>query len=83
MSYPLMQEWMLLLKLWPFKNEKYPTIYNFVIDPQGKVLIHPDETLPDTLNQQIFSHLPTKMNTSGSLSYRDGEHQKLAHFKSN
>lgn len=62
------------------KDEKYPTIYNFVMDTEGKILIHPDETLPDTLHQQIISHIPKEINTSGSLSYNDGEQDKLAHF---
>ncbi|WP_417552254.1 diguanylate cyclase [Marinomonas fungiae] len=62
------------------KDEKYPTIYNFVMDTEGKILIHPDETLPDTLHQEIISHIPKEMNTSGSLSYNNGEHNKLAHF---
>lgn len=69
-----------IVKALSVKDEKYPTIYNFVMDTEGKILIHPDETLPDTLNQQIFTHLPEKTQISGSLSYKDGNQKKLANF---
>ncbi|MDE8602313.1 sensor domain-containing diguanylate cyclase [Marinomonas sp. RSW2] len=69
-----------IVKALAIRDEKYPTIYNFVMDTEGKILIHPDETLPDTLHQQIFSHLPEKVNASGSLAYNDGDQKKLAHF---
>ncbi|SBT18241.1 Response regulator PleD [Marinomonas gallaica] len=69
-----------IVKALAIRDEKYPTIYNFVMDTEGKILIHPDETLPDTLHQEIFSHIPEKMNASGSLSYDDGGQKKLAHF---
>lgn len=62
------------------KDENYPTIYNFVMNTEGKILIHPDESLPDTLHRQIISHIPKQKNASGSLSYRDGKLEKLAHF---
>ncbi|WP_067098266.1 sensor domain-containing diguanylate cyclase [Marinomonas atlantica] len=63
------------------RDEQYPTIYNFVMDNEGKILIHPDATLPDKLHREIFSHLPKELNASGKLSYSDGEQNKLAHFE--
>ncbi|MBJ7549517.1 sensor domain-containing diguanylate cyclase [Marinomonas ostreistagni] len=62
------------------EDEKYPTIYNFVMNTEGKILIHPNETLPDTLHREIISHIPNEMNASGSLSYQDGDQKKLAHY---
>ena len=62
------------------RDEQYPTIYHYVLDNEGHVLIHPDETLPDTLHHQVMSLLTETSDTSGKLHYQDGNHRRMAYF---
>lgn len=62
------------------KDQHYPTVYNYVLNTQGKVLIHPDEGMRDTFHEGVYAHLPSADVTRGGLNYRDEGRQFLAHF---
>ena len=62
------------------KDEQYPTIYHYVLNNEGIVLIHPDESLPETRHHQVMSLLTDTSNSSGKLIYQGGNHRRIAYF---
>ncbi|WP_162301278.1 sensor domain-containing diguanylate cyclase [Nitrincola tibetensis] len=69
-----------IMKALATQDTRYPTIYNFVLDQQGMILIHADTALPESVHQSIATQLSSSELSTDKLNYRDGDKQRLAHY---
>jgi hypothetical protein len=62
------------------KDEAYPTVYSYVLDKDGTILIHNWETLRGEKVEEILHALPDEGVRSGNFVYRYDGADRLAYF---
>jgi len=62
------------------QDRDYPTAYSFVLDQQGRTLIHNNPALHGSFHKAAFENLPSPAIQSGNFTYNDAGTQSIAHF---